>query len=181
MTTVDRQRADVDGDGRPDRVRLMSNSPNTQEPGDGVIEVSLASGETGVAEVPFGYQGPLLPPFDVGGDGREQVLLSHTQGGDSAQLFVFTWHEDGLVRLEAPRNAPLVLELDGEGKAAHYYTDGRGLFSWLRLDPLEPPGGPWFHVKEWLWSVDGDRLVPTPAGSACVDATSDAPPQPCPG
>ena len=179
MTVVDRQRADVDGDGRPDRVRLLSNSPNTQEPGDGVVQVSLASGATGVAEVPFGYQGPLLPAYDIDGDGREQVLLSHTQGGDSAQLFVFTWHEDGLVRLEAPRDVPLVLELDGEGKAAHYYTDDRGLFSWRRLDPLEPPGGPWFRVEQWSWSVDGDRLVPTPAGSGCIDVTSDDPPQRC--
>mgnify|MGYP006196211459 CR=1 FL=1 len=83
------------------------------------------------------------------------------------------------MRLGAPRDVPLVLELDGEGKAAHYYTDDRGLFSWRRLDPLEPPGGPWFRVREWSWSVDGDRLVPTPAGSRCVDVTSDDPPQPC--
>lgn len=73
---------------------------------------------------------------------------------------------------------PLALVLDGEGTAAHHYTDDRGLFSWRRLDPLEPPGGPWFRVEQWSWSVDGDRLVPTPAGIRCKDIGTQ-PPRTC--
>jgi len=180
MAVVDRQRADVDGDGRPDRVRLMSDSATSQEPGDGLVQVFLASGATGVAEVPFGYL-TLLPALDINGDGHEQVRLSHTEGGDSARLLVYTWHKDGLVRLEAPRDVPFALELDGEGKVAHYYADDRGFFSWLRLEPVDPPGGSWFRVEQWSWSVDGDRLVPTPAEDGCVDATSEDPPQRCTG
>ncbi len=114
--------------------------------------------------MPFGYLGPLKPAFDVNGDGREQVLLSHTQGGDFAQLLVYTWHEDGLVLARQEGAAPLATEADGV--VAGYYTDDRGLVSWLRRDPV---GGTTYEVQEWTWSVDGDRLVPTPAGKRCKD------------
>ncbi len=46
---VDRQQADVDGDGRPDRVRLLSHSTYPEDPAEGSVEVSLGSGETSVA------------------------------------------------------------------------------------------------------------------------------------
>ena len=181
MLVVDRQRADVDGDGRPDQVRVLLDAHTEDEPGDGFVEVSLASGAMGAAEVPFGYPGPLGPPVDINGDGRKQVLLSHTGGGDSAQLLVYTWHEGGLVLARTDGHVPLALDLDGQGRVNHYYADNRGLFSWQRLDPVGPAGGPMFKVEQWSWAVDGDRLVPTPAGYACVDVTSADPPHPCTG
>ena len=176
VVVVGRQKADVDGDGRPDRVRLLLQGSDLENPGDGFVEVSLATGATGVAEVPFGYPGPLKPAFDINGDGREQVLLSHTEGGDAAVLLVYTWHEGGLVLTRREGDAPLATALDGQGAAAGYYTGDRGLISWSRLDPV---GGSTYQVEEWSWSVDGDRLVSTPAGKGCVDVTTDDPPQPC--
>jgi hypothetical protein len=181
LVVAGRQRADVDGDGRQDLVRLMLPSTNPDEPGAGAVEVSLASGARGAAEVPFGYPPDLLPAFDINGDGREQVLLSHTAGGDSAQLLVYTWHEGGLVRAVPDGRVPIALDLDGQGRVNHYYVDDRGLFSWQRLDPVGQAGGPVFKVKEWSWAVEADRLVPTPAGSGCVDVTSTDPPQRCTG
>ena len=179
LVVADRQRADVDGDGRPDEVRLMLDSAQ-EEPAAGVVEVSLAAGGTVSAEVPLGYP-RLLPAFDINGDGHDQVLLSHTAGGDSAQLLVYTWYDGGLVPARTDGDAPLALDLDGQGRVDHYYTDDRGLFSWRRLDPVDPSGGPRFRVEQWSWSVDGDRLVPTPAESGCVDVTSQDPPQRCAG
>src|SRR5512139_2143900 len=173
---VGRQKADVDGDGRPDRVRLLLQGSDPENPSDGFVEVSLATGATGVAEVPFGYPGPLKPAFDINDDGREQVLLSHTEGGDAASLLVYTWQDGGLVLARRQGDAPLAVALDGQGAAAGYYTDDRGLTSWSRLDPV---GGSTYQVEEWSWSVDGDRLVSTPAGRGCVDVTTDDPPQPC--
>ncbi len=174
-----RQRADLDGDGAPDQVRVLFYALSTEEPADGAVEVSLATGVTSAAALPFGYPPDLLPAFDINGDGREQLLMRHSEGGDSAKLLVYTWHEGGLVRAEGPRNAPLALELDGQGKVADHYTNDRGLFSWLRLDPVDPAGGPWFKVEQWSWAVEGDRLVATPAGRGCVDATQQDPPGPC--
>ena len=171
-TVVDRQTADVDGDGRPDRVRLLSHSTYPEDPAEGSVEVTLASGETSVAAVPFGYLGPLKPSLDVNGDGREQVLLSHTEGGDSAQLLVYTWHEDGLVLARQEGDAPLATVADG---VSGYYTDDRGLVSWSSRGPV---GGTTYEVEEWTWSVDGDRLVPTPAGTRCKDIGTQ-PPRPC--
>ncbi|HSE72399.1 MAG TPA: hypothetical protein VLA97_16655, partial [Nocardioidaceae bacterium] len=176
---TDRQRADVDGDGRPDEVRVLLHGSTPDEPATGTVEVTLASGATGAAEMPFGYPPRLLPAFDVNGDGREQVLMSHTAGGDSAQLLVYTWHEDGLVQAEVEGDAPLALELDGQGTVAHYYVDDRGLFSWRRLDPVDLSGGSRFTVEQWKWSVEGDRLRPTPSAEGCVDVTGTEPPGPC--
>lgn len=179
LVVADRQRADVDGDGRPDEVRLMLDSTQ-EEPSAGVVEVSLAAGGTGSAEVPLGYPS-LLPAFDINGDGHDQVLLSHTAGGDSAQLLVYTWYDGGLVLARVDGDAPLALDLDGQGRVNHYYTDDNGLFSWRRLAPVDPAGGPRFHVEQWSWAVDGDRLVPTPAAAGCVDVTSQDPPRRCTG
>jgi hypothetical protein len=169
---VDRQRADVDGDGRPDKVRLLSHSTYPEDPAEGSVEVTLASGGTGVAAVPFGYPG-LKPAFDINGDGREQVLLSHTEGGDAAQLLVYTWHEGGLVLTQQEGKAPLGFE-EGGTYVAGYYTDDRGLISWESRDA----GGATFEVDEWSWAVDGERLVPTPAGTRCKDIGQE-PPRPC--
>lgn len=168
---VGRQKADLDGDGRPDRVRLLLDSPSPDEPGDGFVAVTLAAGGTSVAEMPFGYPG-LKPAFDINGDGREQVLLSNTQGGDFSQVLVYTWHEDGLVLARQEGAAPLATEADG---VSGYYTDDRGLVSWLSRDEA---GGTTYEVQEWTWSVDGDRLVPTPAGIRCKDVGTQ-PPRPC--
>ncbi len=174
-----RQRADLDGDGAPDQVRVLFYGPSAEDPAEGAVEVSLANGATGVAALPFGYPPDLLPAFDINGDGREQLLMRHSEGGDLARLLVYTWHEGGLVRAQGPRDAPLALELDGQGKAADHYTDEGRLFSWLRLDPVDPAGGPWFEVEQWSWAVEGDRLVATPAGKGCIDATQQDPPGPC--
>jgi hypothetical protein len=171
---VDRQQADVDGDGRPDRVRLLLDGPSAQDWGVGFVEASLAAGGTAVAEVPEGYPG-LEPAFDLNDDGREQVLLSYTQGGDSAQLLVYTWHDGGLVLAQKEGDAPLGWE-EFEGQMVGYYTDDRGLVSWLRGKSV---GGSTYEVEQWSWAVDGDRLVPTPVASACFDVLTDAQPRPC--
>ena len=174
---VDRQRADVDGDGRPDRVLLVVDD-KVEAQATGAVEIYLATGETGAAALPVAYPPTLLPPYDINGDGQEQLLLTQTAGGDESSLLVYSWYDGELVQLRPEGDAPLALGLDGEGAYTHYYRDS-GLYSWLRLDPVEPTGWPMFHVKRWSWAVDGDQLVPTQAGQACVDATSEEPPAPC--
>lgn len=178
-----RQWADVDGDGQLDRVRLLTDATGPEEPGErSELEVTLAAGGAGFAEVPPGYA-DLLPGFAINRDGQEQVLLSHTQGGDSASLLVYTWLDGSLVQARKDGKAPLALELDGQGTVADYVTDDRGLLSWLRLDRVS---GSTYRVRQWTWILDGDQLVPTSAGKGCVDVTSgeapgltNATPGPC--
>ncbi len=177
VTVAGRQRADVDGDGRPDQVKLVTGTLPNGGMG-GTIEVSLASGETGSAAAPPNYYLDLLPAFDINRDGRQQVLVS-ASGGDEAARIVFNWYDGGLVRAEIVGKAPLALGLDGQGRYADYYTDDRGLFSWLRQDAIDSAGGPIFNVKVWSWLVEGDRLVSSPAGHGCVDVTTEDIPQPC--
>ncbi len=176
-TVAGRQQADVDGDGRPDQVKLVTGTLPNGGMG-GTVEVSLASGETGSAAVPQDYYVSLKPAYDINQDGRQQVLVS-ASGGDEAALIVYTWYDEGLVRA-ASGQAPLALGLDGQGKYAHYYTDDRGLISWLRQDLVGPASDSTYRVKQWSWSLDANRLVSTPLADGCVDVTTQDLPQRCP-
>jgi len=168
FVVVDEQQADVDGDGRPDQVRVLFHSRNTDEPAKGSVEVTLAAGGTTTAAVPLAYAPQLLAPVDLNGDGGEQLLLPYTEGGDAAPLAVYTWHDGALVRARQEDNAPLATEYYGAGPVAGYYVDERGLISWYRLgDPVQ--NAPRFRVKQWSWSIDGDRLVPTSVEPGCLD------------
>jgi hypothetical protein len=178
FVVADRQHADVDGDGQPDDVRMLLDS-KPDGLAVGLVDVTLATGATGSAPVPLGYPPHLLPAFDISGDGHEQVLLSFTAGGDEAQLLVYTWFSDSLVQAREDGHTPLALGLDGEGKYADYYRQDGLLYSWLRGDPVDPGGWPMFTVRQWSWSVEGDKLIAAPAGTACVDATAQRPPSPC--
>ena len=175
---VDRQQADVDGDGRPDDVRVLVTSGHGGGSA-GVVEVTSASGTTASASWPTGYPPRLLPAFDINDDGHEQVLLSFTAGGDEAPMLVYAWLDGGLVRADTAGSAPLALGLDGEGTYTDYYTDVRGLHSWLRGEPVQPGGWPMFHVQDWVWTLDRDQLTAKRDGDLCVDVTAADPPSAC--
>jgi hypothetical protein len=141
--------------------------------------VSLAGGGTSSVELPVGYlSDELLPAYDINHDGQDQVMLT-LSGGDNLSLLVYTWHDGQLLQARIPAYAPLALGSEDEhGLNYNYFFDDAGLFSWLRQDPVAA-GSATFHVREWSWSVDGDRLVPTPVGPRCVDPMTQDPPQPC--
>jgi len=176
---ADQQRADLDGDGRPDRVEMVVEDLRDDQT-RGWLDVRLASGGTVSADLPEGFEPTLLPPYAINRDAHEQILLTQS-GGDASVLHVYTLVDDQLVRADTEGKAPLALELDGEGMAANFFTDEEALHSWLRQDPLEPEGWPMFEVRLWTWSIDADRLIPTPDGRACVDASTEVPPTACPG
>ena len=179
MAVLDSQRADVDGDGRPDDVRLLQDPTSGRgDPAAGAVEVVLVGGERATAVVPFGYF-DLREPLDINRDGQEQVLLTHTQGGDAAVLLAYAWQDGSLIALRGDPDAPLGLENNDSYRSVDVYVDDGRLFSWARRDPLDPRGSLVVNVDTWSWSVDGDRLVGTPAGRACVDLMSYDPPKAC--
>jgi hypothetical protein len=179
MVLADRQQADVDGDGRIDEVRLLrAPTQRDDDPANGSVEVVLADGATLSASVPVGYFSKLQPPVDINGDGRDQVLLDFTAGGDSAPLLIYGLHDGRLVQLRADVDVPLGLGMDGPITGSDYYVDATRLYSWLRTDPFEA-GRTVYKVETWKWSVEGDRLMATPLGEGCVDITTEDPPQPC--
>lgn len=175
LTEYDEQRADVDGDGRPDRVRLLLD--DTAE-GVGVVEVRLAEGGTLVADIPIGYASQLEPPLDLNGDGREQVLLPFTQGGDFQQLLVYTWFENRLVLAEPEGRSGPGLGLDGSGRTDDYYVTAGGLSSWTRGDPVDGSTSR-YTAPTRRWTVEGDRLVSSVGETLCVDITQEEPPGRC--
>lgn len=177
LTEYDEQRADVDGDGRPDQVRLLlDDTPEGVQVG--VVEVRLAAGGTITADVPIGYSSQLEPPLDLTGDGRQQVLLPFTQGGDFQRLLVFTWFEDRLVLAEPVGPSGPGLGLDGSGRTDDYYAAEGGLYSWIRGEPVD--GSPSRYTAQTVrWTVEGDRLVSTLEDLLCVDVTQEEPPGPC--
>jgi hypothetical protein len=177
ITLADPQRADVDGDGRPDDVRLMLGSTRDGLDG-GSVDVTLAAGGTSSTELPVGYlSDQLLPAYDINGDGHDQVLLK-LSGGDESSLLVYTWYDGSLVLAKTPRSAPLAVGSEDEHGLMYNYFFDDGLFSWLRQDPVDPAGAT-YHVKEWSWSVHGDQLVPTSVGQRCLDVTTQDAPQQC--
>lgn len=179
IALADRQQADVNGDGRSDQVRLMLGSTPEGLFG-GSVDVSLAGGGTSSAALPVGYLSEqLLPAYDINHDGHDQVMLT-LSGGDEASLLVYTWYDGQLILAPTEGSAPLAVGSEDEhGLMTNYFFDN-GLFSWLRQDPVDPSSAT-YHVKEWSWSVDGDRLVPSPVEHQCVDVTTQEQPQPCPG
>jgi hypothetical protein len=179
MVPLDEQQADVDGDGRPDEVRLLRGpEPQGEKQAEGAVEVTLADGATGKAPVPLGYFSKLLPALDINRDGHEQVMFDFTAGGDGAPLLVYGWYDGGLVSLESDPHIGLGSSMvDGLPGSGYYVEDG-GLFSWGRTAPFDPER-PIGEVDVWSWTVEGDRLVATPEERRCMNLMVEDQPHLC--
>lgn len=196
---VDTVRADLNGDGAADRVQLMVRRA-VEGVADAKLEVVLV-GEpsTSSSYLPGGWTSAvLLPPVDLNGDGREQVLLTR-ESGDATELMVFGWDADGgrpSVLWTTGGAPPLAAGWDARYRRTGYYLDAEGLHSWRTVEPMDPVGSTRVDVEEWSWSVRydlpvlvstgnpkdeqtqtqriGTGLVPTSEGVRCADIATDS-------
>lgn len=168
MADYDRARADVDGDGAVDTIRVRIAKADA-EAGKEVsvvskhvrLRVDLASGA--MAELGFGRT--LAPTIagtpDLDSDSASEIVLS-ASGGDAAWLRVYTWDGKAVVRA-APADAPDRLVDDGglytAPGVAGSALDGDRLISWVGTDDTSAP----YQVRVWTWRLEEKRLVATAA------------------
>lgn len=199
---VDGQSADLDGDGLADLVRLKMRS--TVEPVAGaMIHIRVAGGGGGLEAYMDAPRAPqrLLPPVDINGDGRQQVLGTRESDG-STEVFVIGWDENShSATVLTPTGDPrLVAGWDRQLRRTGFYVDADGLHSWRTVEPAEPGGSSEVEIEEWSWRLRYDLpvqvalgdgpdapyetrrigigLVPTPEGTRCADIGTETA-QPC--
>lgn len=167
LAEYDRARADVDGDGAADLIRVQVPEADADEGQDVSmvsedvrLQVELAAG--GTVELEFGET--LAPTIagtpDVDRNGTAEVVLSFS-GGDAGWLKVFTWDNDTVVRADPATDSPADLVDDGglylaPEVASSALVDG-GLISWVGTGDTSAP----YEVRVWTWQLDRTRLVAT--------------------
>ncbi len=165
LAEYDRARADVDGDGAADIIRIRVPKADVKEGQDVSmvskdvrLQVELAAGATD--ELRFGEA--LAPTIsgtpDLDGNGSAEVVLSFS-GGDAAWLKVFTWDGDTVVQAEPATGSPADLVADGgiysaPEVASAALVDG-GLISWVGTGDTSAP----YEVRVWTWQLNEKRLV----------------------
>lgn len=173
---VEELRADVDGDGREDRVRFLAADRRDEEPVAQAVEVRTATGARSLVALEPAYLPTVLPPAELGGAPGEELLLRLTGGGDGAAVLVLTWVDGALERAVPTGRQPLLLALGGNGVVASTWVDDQGLGSWLLVDPQ----GTGREADLWRWSLAGTTLTAARAGTACTDpGDPDVAPYPC--
>lgn len=166
LDTIDTRRADVDGDGSPDRIRLLvpSGMADEEYPSETWLEVRLASGTQTVqvseVEMSVSFFSPAAVA-DLNSDGGSEILLVDTSGGESGGLSVWfwsVWSDDGLGWANnyadgTPRklvNDSGSLAMGGEELGVA--VDDGALFSWEVVEPGSQ------EVRTWKWLLDGGLL-----------------------
>lgn len=159
--------ADVDGDGRDDRARLVEEAVAT------LLVVDLASGDRGVARVPAGVPGTVLTAGDLGsGPGAELVVPVSNRPHDLP--VVYTWLDAaGLVEATYPDSG--VEGWRADVPQNRWTVRENGLRTW-EAESIPGDG----RYPYWDWSVDGRaRLRPGPVRLGC--ASPEDAPAPCRG
>lgn len=169
LAEYDRARADVDGDGAADIIRVQVPEADADEGHDVSmvskdvrLQVELAAGATD--ELRFGET--LAPTIsgtpDLDGNGTSEVVLSFS-GGDAGWLKVFTWDGDTVVQAEPATGSPADLVHDGglytEAEVVSSALVDGGLMSWVPTGDTSTP----IEVRVWTWQLDENRLVATEA------------------
>lgn len=167
LAEYDRARADVDGDGAADIIRVQVPKADADQGQDVSmvskdvrLQVELAAGATD--ELRFGET--LAPTIsgtpDLDGNGTAEVVLSFS-GGDAGWLKVFTWDGDTVVQAEPATGSPADLVHDGglytEAEVVSSALVDGGLISWVPTGDTSTP----IEVRVWTWQLDENRLVAT--------------------
>jgi hypothetical protein len=185
MAEYDQARADVDGDGAADTIRVLvpeadagAGTDESLVSDDVRLQIEFAAG----AEVGLGFGQGLAPTIagtpDLDGNGTAEVVLSFS-GGDAAWLKVFTWDGETVVPAQPANGSPADLVDDGglytEAETVSSALVDRGLISWVPTGDFSDP----FVVKVWTWQLDGAQLVATEADQLQCIMSPGQFPEPC--
>ena len=164
--------ADLDGDGSDDELHV-DTFPNT----DGVTtsyEVWARLTTTGkvvssqmTGETPnyVGFKGIV----DADGDGRDEVVLLVTPGGDRGSAHVHGLVGRDLQLLQWADGPTTLVQYESGDEAANIWTSGGRLLS----GTTKNGGDDW---QMWEWTKDGASLLPTSLGTFCGEQPAETPP-----
>jgi hypothetical protein len=153
--------ADVDGDGRADRIATATDSKGGPKC-RAFVGVRMADGATystvlAVPAVPpLGMPVGVIGVPDFGMDGRADIVVDTHFMADSALAQIFTWTEDGLVRVPVPATDDGNVTVDGGGVTSPL-TGGcteDGALVTSAVDWIEP--GKSLEVTRQIYPVVGD-------------------------
>ena len=170
----DRARADVDGDGATELLRIRAPRRFTR-PYPVQVVAQHADGRTTVTPLVHQPFGGFWTPADIaGGRGQELFVMRETP----RRLFtVLTWRDGRMVPMTTPASHPVSDDFDGRHVLAFWVEDGvlwgyrsidRVHFNW---DTVDVPAT--YAVRAWQWRSHGTDLRVLPQGRFCVDR--DAP------
>jgi hypothetical protein len=156
--------ADVDGDGAADRVATATDgkaAPKCRA----FVGVRTATGATystvlaGQVVPPPGMEAEVIGVPDLGMDGRADILVNTHFTADSAVSQLFTWTDDGLVRVEAPAFEDGNVPVEGGGvtspQAAGCTDDGSLVISMASLLGK----GDSYQVTRQVYPVHGEPIT----------------------
>ncbi|GAA2140597.1 hypothetical protein GCM10009844_10360 [Nocardioides koreensis] len=164
-----RSRADVDGDGQVERLRLRApDLPGPRFPVQLVVERADGSRSvTGLVRQPLPG---LYRSDDVDGRPGEEVLLMAE--GNARAVTPLTWRDGRQVPMRTPPGFPLTDDYVHGHRSDWWVEDGHLVstrsvrpfeFDW---DTVEVPAS--YAVHAWRWTADGLDLQPRRRGLFCV-------------
>jgi hypothetical protein len=159
-------RADVDGDGAPDDVRLGYADGDSRYK----VVVDLASGDKVVTGGETEQRPELFVGDDLDGNGTEEVML-RVADDPSVMPHVFTWMEnEGLVRTTFPDQD--VAGWVPTAKQNRWAVRQERLHTWEALGDEQNPLP---QVAFWTWDLRDGRFVPGDMRTRCLPEGVDFP------
>jgi hypothetical protein len=164
-TVFDTRRADLDGDGVDEVLRVLT--PKDAE-ADQQLQVTWGTGEKTSASFPNTMETTLEDPLDLDQDGRLEVVLSGG-GGDVTIYSVYVARPAALDKVTTLDDTGKALPLESSSDPATWRTSvgPDGISSYRLTDPnaTEPP----FHVDVRGWVLKGETLTRSAHSTpACV-------------
>ncbi len=167
MTTTERSRADLDGDGTAEVLKLKTPRDPTAE--NQVLEVTWGTGETSVADLSNTMTYGLVDPVDLDGDGDLEVIV-YGGGGETALYWVYQADTDGLHQVDTVDSDGSDLPLSsagGDPTGWQVYAGPEGIRTYRLQDPTTTDFPAPVDVRDW--SLVANTLTRSPTtGTACV-------------
>jgi hypothetical protein len=157
-----RTTADVDGDGKPDRVGLIATPPLSGDitagtPSTLTIRVVFASGGVAEFEDRAEWDASLVGAADINDSGKAMILYFNDTGASHHRGRILQWDGTRLVAVKGPNGEPFTTFIDG------YAMGGRGFRcagdSFMTTTIQNGPADEW-TADENVYRWNDDTLVP---------------------
>jgi hypothetical protein len=164
---IGRGTADVDGDGRPDRIGYMASAVDSFGSATAVdLRVAFANGRTADWRAKAFIQPAWLGAKDFNGDGMAEIFVFDTMGAHAHSGKIIRWNGSGLVPVVADGSGgqPFTIVVDNYVMGATGFgCDGNRLYetsvSFGGTDTNQP--GPWNGTKTLYEMFEGAMVKTT--------------------